>query len=300
MAKISVGIAALNEEQNIKKLLITILGQDLGTNELIEILVVSDGSTDGTGEEVKTITDTRIKLIEYKERAGKMQRFNEIFKKAKGDIVISIDADVLPENTKTFFHLLERFNENGVEFVSGRSLPLPPRNFLEKSINISRMAWDTFRDTLKDGNGVYACNGKFYAITQKLASELTFPETGTEDQGYIYFFCLKEKYKVRGCKEAKILFRSPNNIREHVKQIKRYQGNVGLTDEFGEIVDKEYAIPTDLLRKEKMKLFIKYPAHCLFLAIINYYAKNIYNPVAKTDQKWEIQSSTKEAIAHEN
>lgn len=297
MYKVSVGISALNEELNIGSLLSSILKQE-GTNfEMEEIIVISDGSTDGTVNKVKQINDKRIKLFDYEDRMGKMQRFNEIFRLANGDIIISIDADVLPENKNTFSELIKMFDEAGVAFVSGRSKPMKPRNFLEESINVSRLAWDKFRDTIKEGHGVYASNGKFYAITKKLSTEVHFPKVGSGDQGYIYFKCLSLGFKSRGCKKAKVLFRSPNNIKDHVKQINRYQSDYGWKVEFGNEVEKEYKIPLLMMYKEKAKLLVKYPLHSIFLLVINSYAKHIYKSNVTVEQKWEIQNSTKEPIS---
>jgi glycosyltransferase involved in cell wall biosynthesis len=296
MTSVSVGIAALNEGSNIKQLLMSILNQQMNEYELLEVIVVSDGSTDNTVQEVKAVNSTLIKLIDYPNRAGKMKRFNEIFKIAKGDIVISIDADVLPEDDQTFYRLLQNFKDPQVAFASGRSKPLKARNFIESSINVSRLAWDTFRDSLKNGDGVYASNGKFYAITKQLASEITFPEQGSGDQGYIYLKCLKLGYKSKGCKDAKILFRSPNNLTDHIKQINRYEHDYGWRDEFGNMVDEAYYIPTSMIYKEKLRIFIKYPLHSLFIFIVNVYAKYIFKSKVVTEQHWEIQNSTKEAI----
>lgn len=297
MYKISIGISALNEEQNIKKLLNSVLTQNLGEHELLEIIVISDGSTDKTVEEINSIKSNKIKVFEYTERAGKMQRFNEIFKASQGDILITIDADVLPESNDTFKYLIDKFNEDNVQYVSGRSKPIEPRNFLEKSINISRRAWDVFRDTLKSGNGVYACNGKFFGISHKLAQQIVYPLKGSGDQGYVYFFCLSKGYEFRGCKDAKVLFRSPNSLKEHIKQINWYQKDYyGWKDEFGPIVKEEYKIPAKMLIKEKLRLFAKYPIHTVFLFVVNFYAKHIYKPKIANDQKWDMQTSTKEAF----
>ncbi len=295
MFKITVGIAALNEEANIKNVITNVLAQDFGENKLIEVIVVSDGSTDKTVEEVQSIKSDLIKLVVHTTRAGKITRFNEIFSLASGDIVISLDADVTPENNHTLNALVQMFKEPGVEYVSGRAVPLKPRNMLEHSINISRETWDVFRDKLKNGNSVYSCNGKFYGITSKVAKDIKLPSKGTAEQSYIYFYCLKHGYANRGCKEARVIYRSPNSIIDHVKQIERYNSSYEMEwrDEFGPIVEKEHEIPSKLMTEEKLKMLIRHPVLCLYLYGVNFYAKKIYKPSKIRDQNWDIQSSTK-------
>ena len=78
---------ALNEEKNIGLLLDDILNQSLdeefNANFFIQdIVVVSDGSTDGTVEIVKKycLIDSRIKLIENKKRISKIFSLEHFFK----------------------------------------------------------------------------------------------------------------------------------------------------------------------------------------------------------------------------
>ena len=94
--RVSVVIAAYNEEEVIARRIDNVVAQDY-PNELMEIIVASDGSVDGTNEIVRCMVkrDDRIKLSEYEERRGKTYVLNAAVRTAVGDIVIFSDAESL-------------------------------------------------------------------------------------------------------------------------------------------------------------------------------------------------------------
>ena len=99
-ASLTVGICAYNEELNIDKLLNNIIdSQKPPVNS--EILVVCSGCTDDTVKIVKRFEkkDSRIKPIIEEQRTGKASAVNKILSKAKGELILFISADTLPETS---------------------------------------------------------------------------------------------------------------------------------------------------------------------------------------------------------
>lgn len=95
---ITVLVAAYNEENHINETIDSILAQDY-PNE-IELLVISDGSTDKTGDEVvtriaKSINDPDLKfrLIELTKNFGKTMALNVGLKEASHEVIVTLDAD---------------------------------------------------------------------------------------------------------------------------------------------------------------------------------------------------------------
>jgi len=106
-------IPTFNEKENIKKLIHNLL--ELYPN--VDILVVDDGSPDGTGEIVKNIqrSDTRIKLIEREGKMGLGTAYVAGFKYmlANGyDAAIQMDADFShnPKDIRIFRDLTEEYD----------------------------------------------------------------------------------------------------------------------------------------------------------------------------------------------
>jgi poly-beta-1,6-N-acetyl-D-glucosamine synthase len=94
---VSIGIAAYNEEQNIGRLLDSVLRQKLKTVRVTEILVISSGSTDNTNNIIKTYASRykKIKLIKQTKRVGKASAVNLLLSRSQENIIVLVSADIL-------------------------------------------------------------------------------------------------------------------------------------------------------------------------------------------------------------
>jgi len=86
---ISVIIPLYNKESIIERSLRSVLSQDFDD---FEVIVVNDGSTDRSAEIVRSIRDSRIRLIEQGNRGPSAAR-NTGVKNAKGNWILFLDAD---------------------------------------------------------------------------------------------------------------------------------------------------------------------------------------------------------------
>ncbi len=89
--KISIIIPAFNEEENIEATICAVLAQ---TYPDFEVIIVDNGSTDGTAKIVKSFGD-KIRLL-YEEKKGTQWAREKGRLEAKGEIIANIDADCLP------------------------------------------------------------------------------------------------------------------------------------------------------------------------------------------------------------
>jgi cellulose synthase/poly-beta-1,6-N-acetylglucosamine synthase-like glycosyltransferase len=88
---VSVLIAAYNEEGGIRKKIEQTLELDYPSDK-IEIIVLSDCSTDHTDEIVKSFTDSRVRLFRAPQRKGKTNAQNLGVEVANGEVLIFSDA----------------------------------------------------------------------------------------------------------------------------------------------------------------------------------------------------------------
>ena len=104
---ISVVIPLYNKEKQIRKTLETVLSQ---TFQDFEIVIVNDGSTDGSVDEVLELKDERIHLF-HQTNAGVSAARNRGIKEAKGEYIAFLDADDEWKNKylETQYNLTKQF-----------------------------------------------------------------------------------------------------------------------------------------------------------------------------------------------
>ena len=113
---ISVIIAAFNESKVIQRTISSVLSSDYPN---LEVVVVDDGSTDGTADKVREAfaTDPRVKLI-LKPNGGKASALNLAIEQSSGDVLVGVDADTqLAPDTIT--KLVSRFGDERIGAVAG-------------------------------------------------------------------------------------------------------------------------------------------------------------------------------------
>jgi cellulose synthase/poly-beta-1,6-N-acetylglucosamine synthase-like glycosyltransferase len=115
---VTVLITAFNEEAAIRQKLENTLAIDYPTGKL-EILVASDGSTDGTDEIVKEFTSRGVKLFRQEGRVGKTATQNAAVEQASGEIILFSDATTT-YGPEVFRRILPAFADDTVGCVAGR------------------------------------------------------------------------------------------------------------------------------------------------------------------------------------
>jgi glycosyltransferase involved in cell wall biosynthesis len=88
--KLSVVLPAFNAEKTLRRAIDSILNQTFPNFELI---VIDDGSTDGTCEVVESYKDIRIRLVRFQENQGLIAGLNKGLEIARGEYVARQDAD---------------------------------------------------------------------------------------------------------------------------------------------------------------------------------------------------------------
>lgn len=118
--KLSVVIPLLNEEESLLELS-TQLELELAklADNSYEVIFIDDGSTDNSFQVIKDIysKNNRFKCIRFRRNYGKSAALSVGFKRAKGEYVITMDAD-LQDDPKEIENLLTKLNE-GYDLVSG-------------------------------------------------------------------------------------------------------------------------------------------------------------------------------------
>lgn len=125
---VTVLVPAYNEEKVIRKTLSSLLASHYAGE--IEVLVLNDGSTDSTEENVRSFGDPRVRLI-TQQNAGKAHALQRGVNEASNEILIFVDADTQfdPEAIRELVSALHR---EEVGAVSGHARVGNLRTFLAR------------------------------------------------------------------------------------------------------------------------------------------------------------------------
>lgn len=144
--RVTIVIAAHNEAQVIEETIRNKLSQDYPCS-LFDVLVVSDGSDDGTDERVERIAseDGRVRLIRQAPRQGKTSALNLAATHATGDLLVFSDANsIYRENSVS--QLVSNFADPEVGYATGNMLYANPDGSL---IGDGCTAYMTYENALR-------------------------------------------------------------------------------------------------------------------------------------------------------
>ena len=114
---VSIVVPCKNEEKEISHTLRQCFAAEY-PKEKLEVIVINDGSTDGTLREIRGIEREHPELIviNWQENRGKREGMAAGFRIAKGDIVVQLDSDSYIEPSK-FRHLIRPFRNSMIAAV---------------------------------------------------------------------------------------------------------------------------------------------------------------------------------------
>ena len=168
---VSLLISAYNESKVIQSKLENALAIDYPKN-LLEIIVISDCSDDGTDEIVRSFPDARIRLVRQAMRLGKSAGLNLGVPKTFGQILVFSDANALYDRLAVR-RLVRHFSDAKVGYVVGNS------GYLEDSGSQAKQAegcyWklETWLKQCESGfYSVVGADGAIYAIRRELYAPL--------------------------------------------------------------------------------------------------------------------------------
>jgi cellulose synthase/poly-beta-1,6-N-acetylglucosamine synthase-like glycosyltransferase len=168
-------VSAFNEAHIIGEKLNNALGLDYPRNKL-EILVISDASSDDTDQIVRSFSDQGVSLLRMEERGGKTIGLNAAMKVAKGDIVIFSDANIM-YRTDTIRRLVQNFADPSVGCATGDSQYADDPHSAAHAQENSYWGYERFIRSMESLVGsTVGGDGAIFAIRRMLYQPLS-PET---------------------------------------------------------------------------------------------------------------------------
>jgi glycosyltransferase involved in cell wall biosynthesis len=143
--KLTVVIPVFNEKSTIQEILRRVQAVEVGIDK--EIIIVDDGSTDGTREILQQLASPAVKVILHEKNAGKGGALKTGFSHVDGDIVLIQDAD-LEYDPREFPVLLAPILDGRADVVYGSRFLGGPHRVLYFWHYVGNKALTTFSNML--------------------------------------------------------------------------------------------------------------------------------------------------------
>lgn len=218
--RISVIVPAYNEEKSIAASIESLLTQDFGN---YEVLVVDDGSTDGTYAAAKRYEGDRVRVI-HQDNRGKAEALNTGIRAASGTIVLTVDADTRL-NRGALAALAGRFSSDPrLGGLSGNVKVDSPRGFLQR---LQEAEYTTGIGLNRKGQSMLASvmivPGPIAAFRKKAVEKVSYFSGRTFAEDFdITLAILRERYRVEYEDKAIAYTIAPKGVEDLLKQRRRW------------------------------------------------------------------------------
>lgn len=234
---VSVIIPAYNEEKSIARTIESVLASDYPD---FEILVIDDGSKDNTLKIAKQFENNKVKVF-HKENGGKGHALNFGIKRAKGEIIFTMDADTLvaPQSMK---NMVKYFKNDKVMSVTPAMIVHKPKTILQRIQHIEYLLGLFLRRVFAALNSIYIAPGAFSAYRKNF-----FDKYGGFKKAYLtedLEMSLRIQFKGyinENCPTAPAYTNVPKDFKSALIQRKRwYIGLIRNTLDYRKILNSKY------------------------------------------------------------
>ena len=218
---VAVIIPCWNEERTIAGTVETVLALEYPANKL-EIVLVNDGSTDGTAQAMDAFAAHPQVTIIHKENGGKHTALNAGIAATTADIIGCLDADsfVEPDALK---EIVSSFTDERVAATTAAMSVHRPQNLLQHMQNAEYIFGIAVRHTLASVNGIYVTPGPFSFYRRSVIEKLGGFRHGyqTEDME-MALRIQRHGYVIENAPRARVYTKAPSTLFRLVKQRTRW------------------------------------------------------------------------------
>jgi cellulose synthase/poly-beta-1,6-N-acetylglucosamine synthase-like glycosyltransferase len=136
--------------------------------DLLQLLVISDASTDGTDDAVRLFEGRGVELLRLPNRIGKTAAENAALGVARGEIIVNVDATILIP-ADSLKPLVRAFDDPTVGVASGRDVSVGDTRHAGTSAESSYTGYEMWiRDLETRVGSIVGASGCFYGIRRSI------------------------------------------------------------------------------------------------------------------------------------
>ena len=220
---VTIIIPAYNEEESIARTIKSALSLDYRRDKL-EIIIVDDGSSDKTYEIAKKFVSKVNPMIKVltKSNGGKGSALNLGIKHAKGDIIISMDADsfVKPDALKK---MVPYFDNEEVMAVTPSMGVYEPKGILQRVQQVEYYIGVFLRKSLATINAIHITPGAFSAYRKSFfLKHGGYAENNITEDLEIALRIQSKGYIIQNAPKSVVYTMAPKKFRELLFQRRRW------------------------------------------------------------------------------
>ena len=242
LPSVSVIVPAKNEEKVVGRLFEALSNLTYPADK-VEVIVVEDGSTDGTVQVCEQFACTygNVKILQRPFSSGKPSALNYALKHAKGEIVAVFDADSVPESD-AMLRAAQYFDDVSVAAVQGRTLSINSRqNMLTQFLSFEEAVWCEAYLRGKDALGLFvhlrgSCQFIRRSVLEKLGG---FDEAFLADDMEMSARLTEKDFGIKYASDVRSWQESPANLKSLFGQRTRwFRGTMEVAFRYGRLMSK--------------------------------------------------------------
>lgn len=218
---VTVIVPCYNEERTIYGTIRSLLALDYPKDKL-KIIIVDDGSTDGTWNAIQKFSNNSSIEVYRKENGGKHTAMNFALERVTTPFVGGLDADSFVDS-QALKRIITYFDNPEVMAVAPSIIVHEPKNILQKAQKAEYDMAVFTKKMLAFMGAIHVTPGPFSIFRKKVFDELGSYRKAhnTEDQE-IALRMQEHGYKIEHCPDAYVYTVSPNTVPKLYRQRKRW------------------------------------------------------------------------------
>lgn len=243
----------------------------------------------------KQLNDLGVRVVFSKARGGQVARIKQMISLAKSDLLILTQDDIRFE-PDTLSKIIKNFEVNHtVTMIGARVMPVRAKTYFEKIIEVGVNLTHRVGTLWNSGNNYLLSSGRCLAFRTSFIKKFQIPEEVINSDAYLYFENKKRGGLFRYLPQAVVYNKSPQNLKEHLKQSRKFQYSL---EELSKHTDlglmNEYSVPFVVKLRAYFDEFIENPFWAiLYLYVFLYTRTQQKHMYSKAKRFWDTDTSTK-------